>query len=166
MSDVANTAVNLGSHVMLNASRIMLFVFGLLLSTAGSAEDAKNTISDPEPLPAVTFNVERLLAESWYVSQWQLAYPVDSIAGLDDWPQSTARFNFRKNSVLGRISELRNLSFLTLARVGQTRLFLGVNEDGLVGLHFNAIARDGDERYLELVRMPYITDTASDSGAK
>jgi hypothetical protein len=55
------------------------------------------------------------------------------------------------------------LSLLTLAEIGQTRLFLGVNDEGLLGLHFNALPRDGDERYLEVIRMPYLKEHEPDS---
>jgi hypothetical protein len=47
--------------------------------------------------------------------------------------------------------------------MGQTRLFLGVNDDGLVGLHFNLFSRAGDERYLEVARMPYLAQIEPDS---
>ncbi len=57
---------------------------------------------------------------------------------------------------MARVSKLRNLSLLTLAEVGQTRLFLGVNDDGLVGLHFNRFSRADDTRYLEAARMTYL----------
>ena len=50
-----------------------------------------------------------------------------AIAGLD----------FQDSSVYGRVSKLRNLSFLTLAEIGNERVFVGVNEDGLLGIHFN-----------------------------
>jgi hypothetical protein len=63
---------------------------------------------------------------------------------------------------LARVSKLRNLSLLTLAEIGQTRLFLGVNDEGLVGLHFNALPRDSDGRYLEVVRMPYLKENEPD----
>jgi hypothetical protein len=52
---------------------------------------------------------------------------------------------------------------LTLAEIGQTRLFLGVDDDGFVGLHFCTLPRYGDERYLEVVRMPYLKKDEPDS---
>jgi hypothetical protein len=74
----------------------------------------------------------------------------------DEWPQAIADVDFQDNSALGRLGKLRNLSLLTLAETGQTRLFLGVNDDGLVGLHFVAFPRRGGERYLSLARMPHL----------
>jgi len=79
------------------------------------------------------------------------------------WLTQIAEFNFQDDSALARVSKLRNLSLLTLAEIGQTRLFLGVNDDGLVGLHFNLFSRAGDARYLEVVRMPYLQKTGPDS---
>ena len=72
----------------------------------------------------------------------------------DAWGQPRPVFKFRKDSTLERIGRLRNLSFVTLAKTRRTRLFLGVNEDGLVGLHINSRVRYGDERVLELARLP------------
>ena len=71
----------------------------------------------------------------------------------DAWRRQQPVFKFRKDSTLERIGRLRNLSFLTLARTQRTRLFVGVNEDGLVGLHFNTLSRYGDDRVLELARL-------------
>lgn len=65
-------------------------------------------------------------------------------------------FEFRDNSILGRVSELRGVSFLTLAESGRSRLFIGVNDDGLAGLHFGAFRYHSGENYIELVRMPYL----------
>lgn len=74
-------------------------------------------------------------------------------ADADAWGQPRPVFKFRDDSTLDRIGRLRNLSFVTLAKTRRTRLFLGVNEDGLVGLHFNTLSRYGDDRVLELARL-------------
>jgi hypothetical protein len=135
----------------------------MLLSAAGYADDAKLSNADGASLPEVTRSVAALLAESQYASRWRLYHPVDAMAYSDEWPRPIAEFNFQDDSALARVSKLRNLSLLTLAEVGQTRLFLGVNDDGLVGLHFKLFSRAGDERYLEVVRMPYLKKTGPDS---
>ena len=57
---------------------------------------------------------------------------------------------------MARVSRMRKLSLLTLAQSGQSRLFLGVNEEGLVGVHFSAFSLRNDGDYLELVRLPYL----------
>lgn len=73
-------------------------------------------------------------------------------------PGPLGEFEFRDGSTYGRLSRLRSLSLVTLARGRQTRLFFGVNEDGIVGLHFSATQGAANENYLALVRMPYLKD--------
>lgn len=142
---------------MLKASWMALLAIGMLLSAAGFADDAKSSNTGGEPLPVVTLSVAALLAELGHASRWQLFHPVDAMASSDDWPRPIADFDFQDSNALARVSKLRSLSLLTLAEIGQTRLFLGINDDGLVGLHFSTFSRYGDERHLEVVRMPYLT---------
>ena len=141
---------------MNEARWVMLLTIGMLLSAAGYADDTKLSNAHGESLPGETRSIAALLAESEYASRWQLYHPLDAIAYSDDRERPIADINFRDSSALARISKLRNLSLLTLAEVGQTRLFLGVNDDGLVGLHFNLFSRTDNTRYLEAVRMPYL----------
>ena len=148
---------------MLKASWMALLIIGMLLSTAGFADDAKSSNPDGESLPVVTLSVETLSAESEYASHWQLFDPVGAMAYSDDWPRPIADFDFQDSSALARLSKLRSLSLLTLAETRQTRLFLGINEEGLVGLHFSAFPHYGDDRFLEVVRMPYLKEDEPDS---
>ena len=148
---------------MLKASWMALLIIGMLLSAAGFADDAKFSNTDGEPLPVVTLSVETLLAESEYASRWQLFHPVEAMAYSDDWPRPIADFDFQDASGLVRVSKLRSLSLLTLAEIGQTRLFLGVNKKGLVGLHFSAFPYYDDERHLDVVRMFYLKENEPDS---
>jgi len=148
---------------MPKASWMTLLTIGMLLPAAGFADDVQYSNTDSEPLPEVTLSVEALHAESGYASRRHLFDSVEAKTYSDDWPRAIADFDFQDDSALARVSKLRNLSLLTLAEIGQTRLFLGVNDDGLVGLHFNALPRDGDERYLEVVRMPYLKENEPDS---
>jgi hypothetical protein len=74
-----------------------------------------------------------------------------------------ANLEFEDNSFLNRISKLRRVSFLTLAEFGQSQLFFGVNNKGLVGFHFNAYKNGGKERQLEMLRMPYLVDIENES---
>ncbi len=148
---------------MPKASWMALLTIGMLLSAADFADDAKFSNTDGEPLPVVTLSVETLLAESKYASRWQLFHPVEAMAYSDDWPRPIADFDFQDASALARVSKLRSLSLLTLAEISQTRLFLGVNEKGLVGLHFSAFPHYGDERHLDVVRMPYLKENEPES---
>lgn len=127
---------------MLKTGRMMLATIGMLLSVASFADDETLSSSDDESLPAVTLDVAVLLTESRYGTRWQIIHPIDALDYSDEWPRPIADFNFRQDSTLERLSGLRNLSLLTLMKVGRSRLYLGLNEDGLVGIHLNAAPRD------------------------
>lgn len=47
-------------------------------------------------------------------------------------------FALEDNGVFGRLRRDRSLSFLTLSNHRRSRLYLGVNEEGFVGLHFGS----------------------------
>lgn len=126
---------------MHTVNRMVLLVLGSLLSAAAYADDV---ISE-------------------YSSRWQLTHPMETMAYADDWSQPMRDFEFQDSGILGRASKLRGLSFLTLAEVGRTRLFLGVNNKGLVGLHLRAFPSHSNGRYLELVRMPYLKSNKPDT---
>ena len=148
---------------MPKTSWMTLLTIGMLLSAAGFADDAKSSNTDSEPLPEVTPSVEALHAELGYTSHRHSFDSVEAMAYSDDWPRAIADLDFQDDSALARVSKLRNLSLLTLVEIGQTRLFLGINDEGLLGLHFNAFPRDGDAHYLEVVRMPYLKEKEPDS---
>jgi hypothetical protein len=132
---------------------MVLLTIGMLFSSAGYADDTKYPGDNHK---AANQTLADLLAESAYAPRWQLYHPVKATPYPDRWLRPMADIEFQDNSVLGRVSKLRNLSLLTLAEGGQSRLFLGVNDDGLVGLHFIALGRNADERYLSVARMPYL----------
>lgn len=147
---------------MLKASWMALLIVGVLLSAAGVADDAKPT--DPgvdEPL-AADLALAVSLADPEYASRWQLSHPVENMAYSYDGLRPIANIDFQASGALARARKLRELSLLTLAEVGPTRLFLGVNRRGVLGVHFGALPRPGDERCLEFVRMPYLNNKQSD----
>ena len=148
---------------MPRANWMVFLIAGTLLSTAGFADDATVSRSDAEALPPPTLSLESLQAQSAYAPRWQLTHPIETMTYADDWSRPMSNFDFQDSGILGRASRLRNFSFLTLAELGKTRLFLGVNNEGLVGLHFRAFPRHSSGRYLELVRMPYLTNSDSDA---
>ena len=143
---------------MLKARWVTLSIIGMLLSAAGYADDAQLSNTDDKSLPELTPSLAALHTTVAYTSRPNVSDPVQAMAYLDDWPRPIADIDFEDGSVLRRVSKLRNLSLVTLAEVGRTRLFLGVSDDGLVGLHFNLFSRAGDERYLEVLRMPYLKE--------
>ena len=65
------------------------------------------------------------------------------------------RLKFLDLLAIGRARKIRSLSLLTLVEFKKSRLYIGVNKRGLLGLHFNA-ANQSDARCLEVARMPYL----------
>ena len=145
---------------MIKASEMTLLTIGLLWSAAGFADEVQSSKTDGEQQPAVTLSVETMLAESEYPPRWRPLHLTEATAYSNDWLRPIADVDFRDADALSRISNLRGLSLLTLADFGQTRLFLGVNEEGLVGLHFDLFPHYSGEQYLEVVRMPYLKKTS------
>lgn len=151
---------------MLNANWMVLLIVGTLLPAAAFADDATVSRGDSEPVPNPARSLESLQAQSAYAPRWQLTHPIETMAYADDWSGPMNDFDFQDSGILGRASKLRGLSFMTLAELGRTRLFLGVNKEGLVGLHFRAFANRSNGRYLELARMPYLKGDRPDTEAE
>jgi len=145
---------------MIKASWISFLTIGLLWSTANFADDVQSTKSNDELLPVVSLSLEAMLTASKLPSRWQLRYPAGVTAYSDDWPRPLADFDFQEAGAWSHARELRGLSLLTLAEFGHTRLFLGVNKEGLAGLNFEVFPSYGGKRYLEVVRMPYLRKTS------
>ena len=78
-----------------------------------------------------------------------------TVALADSTESTLDKLEFQDSSTMGRARTIRSLSLLTLAEFKKSRLYLGVNKRGLLGLHFNAAIRSGD-RCLEVARMPYL----------
>jgi hypothetical protein len=78
-----------------------------------------------------------------------------TVAFADSTEATLDKLEFQDSSTMGRVRNIRSLSLLTLAEFKTSRLYLGVNKRGLLGLHFNAAIRSGD-RCLEVARMPYL----------
>ncbi|MEM7284149.1 MAG: hypothetical protein AAF438_21295 [Pseudomonadota bacterium] len=111
--------------------------------------DSKNArvVSDASSSP-ITIDVRNL---GWDVYQpfWNPELPDLTVESFD----------FDDKSALERITKLRSLSLVTFAETTNTRLFFGVNKEGLVGLHFSAFPRYGKDRHMSLWSMPYVTKT-------
>ncbi|MDH3532248.1 MAG: hypothetical protein OEO82_04915 [Gammaproteobacteria bacterium] len=141
---------------MFNASKLALFTVGLLLSIAGVADDAPQRTTHTEQESAATPRLHNLLAESEYESRSQLLTPIDRAYVRPGARRPAAEFHFHDTSVVSRAGKLRSLSLLTLVETERTRLFLGINSDGLAGLHLYAINPNRDEFHLDLARAPYL----------
>jgi hypothetical protein len=137
---------------MIRARHLAQVVLGLLLSAAGMADDASSPEarieSPPEYLP-----LAKLLAESAYAPRWQLNQPLTQPLVVNAPQRPISNLEFRDASSLERVTSIRTLSLLTLSSSKQSRLFFGLNEDGLLGLHLRAVSRANDDEYLELAQM-------------
>ncbi len=148
---------------MLRANWMVLLIVGTLLPAAALADDATISHAEGKQAPVPALSLESLHAQSAYAPRWQLTHPIETMTYADNWSQPISNFDFQDSGILGRASKLRGLSFLTLAEPGRARLFLGVNKDGLVGLHFRAFSSRNNQRYLELARMPYLKNDKPDT---
>lgn len=142
-------------------SRWMIhLLLGALLPATGFADDAKPAANNDATFSMETAALDKLVAEAKYASRWQLSGPVEEVVYVID-TRPPRIFRFQDANTFARMGQYRHLSLLTLAESGPRRLFLGVNEEGLLGLHFGASSHNRDDRYLELLRMPYLTKKQS-----
>lgn len=139
---------------MWTSGRIAQFGFFMLASTVTFAADAVSTSSEPDQSQQVAKPAS--LPVTPYSAHLLPDARFSSFSAGGRHAGSFGAMGLRDDSVLARLGEIRNLSLLTLSATRRTRIFLGVNADGLVGLHFVAFADDGDEQYLSLARLPYL----------
>lgn len=119
--------------------------------------DENEATYEPASLPlASSLSATSFLDELGYTSHWRLSEPVDLIALAELQLHPLHELHFEDSDLISRLSKLRGLSMLTMAEVGPARLFFGVNDEGLVGLHFNTGANDPGEVHVEVLRMPYL----------
>jgi len=140
-------------------------IVGTLLSAASLADDAgtRSTEADLPPVTALSF--DSLYSAPLYSSRWQLSYPVEPIPYAFDGSQSIGNLDFQDSGAFSRVKKIRALSLLTLAEGKGTRVFFGVDKEGLVGIHFRGLPRDNDDRFFEVVRMPYLEKDQPDDEA-
>lgn len=151
---------------MQNAYLMLLLLIGALHPAAAVADDAGVPRSDGNRLRVMTDLPETLQLVNEYSSRWRLSHPTEAAVVYEETSAAMADIDFQDPGALARVSKIRELSLLTLAEVGRTRLFLGVSERGLLGFHLGAMPQLGDERCLEFARMPYLADRQQDDGAE
>jgi hypothetical protein len=150
---------------MLKTSCLLLLSIGMLFATNSIAQD-KDTAESTVAYKSLETRTATEPESEWPFSHlWQSRYPLKVAPHSNGWQEPITELDFQDSSVYGRVSELRNLSFLTLAEIGNERLFVGFNENGLLGIHFNAFSNRNDRRYLEIVRLPYLNKPDADSVA-
>lgn len=141
---------------MIATSRIALISVFLGLSSGAFADDTE-ALYQPASVPLDTsLSPTAYLDTLEYKSLWRWSFPVDVISLSELQPHPLNDIHFEDSDLISRLSKLRGLSMLTMAEVGAARLFFGVNDEGLVGLHFNSGAGDLDARHVEVLRMPYL----------
>ena len=126
---------------------------GVLLSLPGFADEAKSFNTPREPLPAAVPSAKVWLAGLNAAHRLQFQ-PTEAVGFTRQGP--IPDFDFQNASVLTRFGKVRSLALVTVAETRQARLFLGVNNDGVVGLHFSALPRRGATSNLEWLRLPYL----------
>jgi hypothetical protein len=136
--------------------RIILLLIGLLNMPAGLAADTDE--NDSGAFDSL-FSIDNRL----FLTGGAQQATVPTFGATHD---SSIEFKFHDSSALGRIRNLRSLSFLTLAETERLRLFLGVNRRGLFGFHFGNRSPNASDRSLELARMPYLKGTAPEKPAR
>lgn len=77
-------------------------------------------------------------------------------AGVFTNDNSALQVRFYDNSPYAQVSRIRSLSFLTLTNSGKSRWFLGINSDGIFGLHYRATAPHKSEVSADIVRQQYV----------
>jgi len=103
---------------MQRAGLLSVFAIGLLMSAASYADDESAAVA-PKTLDDYVDAAGELTFSNYYISD--LAAP-----------------EFQDNSPLARIRRIRDLPLLTLSETHDSRMFLGVNRDGIFGIHLRA----------------------------
>ena len=133
---------------------IGVLIITMLMSAAAMADE-------PEQ-PKLTPAAEAFIADLERASRPQSADVFRSMTYTDNYLRPLPNVDFEDGSLLERVSHLRRVSLLTVAEIGDTQFFFGLNSDGLLGLHFNIDRKKRKER-LELLRMPYLGDENEDN---
>lgn len=148
-----------GAADAFKARRIALMAVGVFSFSLGQADGLSSTDPDAEGLQPTLLAPGTLSAGS-SASPWRLSRPPSQTNALSEGrTPPIVEFDVRRSNALRRVGHIRRLSLLTLGKRGRTRLFLGVNDEGLPGLHIIVTATHDDDRILEIARMPYIKDT-------
>ncbi len=143
---------------MHRVGRIVLVVVSVLLPGWVVAEDGLSSVAVTRQAKPVTASTPAYRQAAEFAPYWQRNAPDYDPVIASEALHPIEGLDFRDPGAFARVSKLRELSFLTLAELGKSRLFFGVNDDGLFGIHFCALPRPGGERTLELARMPYLKD--------
>lgn len=112
-----------------------------LAANAAFADDTALDAAKPEPSAQLTPAAEALLDDFEFVSRRSLPDEIPVLTYSDPSAAALTNLELRRSNAIERLAEIRRLPLLTLAEVGQARLFFGVSSDGRLGLHFGASSR-------------------------
>lgn len=87
-----------------------------------------------------------------YESRWSLSHSVDSPTYTHSRPVTNNGLDvdIEDGSSILSVTKIRSLSLFTLAGDEQSKWFLGINEDGFVGVHFRGFTRSSAKRHLDV----------------
>lgn len=133
-------------------------IFAVFASCPALADDPAPADDTSIVQATYSWSAAEFVSEMETDAHLALLEPID-VVSLTDFPLHPLNdVHFETGDFLSRVSRLRGLSVLTMAEIGHARLFFGVNDDGLVGLHFNTSASDPNDRHIEVLRMPYLAE--------
>ena len=151
---------------MRTTTSISVLIVGILLSSSALADDQEapdgKETREIELTPAAREFIEDLERSS----RPELPYAFQPIHYADVSLRPLVDIDFEDSDFLAKVSKLRRVSFVTLGEVGEAQLFLGVNDKGLLGIHFNAYRERSSDRHLEMYRMPYLSSEKEPAAAE
>lgn len=112
----------------------ILFCVSLLLPAAGIADNTFDQLFEP---------------------RWRVGHSLDTTTYLSELPEPATTLDLDVddgNSIL-RVTKIRSLSLLTLSGDDRAKWFLGINEDGFVGIHFRGFSRSAAKRHLDVASL-------------
>ena len=138
------------------SERLNLAAVGLVLAGLPGfpAAVADETDTDASPVSLETLLAAPTSSAYGYEMPGRFTYP-DAIRPTAPAISSVA---FRDGSTLGRLKRIRQLSLLTITDSGKSRVFLGVNHEGVFGIHLSFLNGRQSDRFAEVLRMPYLRD--------
>ena len=118
------------------------------MAAADETVDAESNDNDAS-------HAETIRSLAGFESRWRLNHPVVAPPYNDQWPSARTPFDVdvdNGNSLM-RVAQIRSLSFVTLSGDDRSKWFLGINEDGLIGVHFRGFSKTGARRHLDVASL-------------
>ncbi len=129
-----------------------LFCTLLLLPAAAVADDA---VSDDEHESEAYASSDTVWSLVDYDSRWRLSNTIDTNTYFDRWQGASMSLDVpvQDGSSIMRVAQIRTLSLFTISGDERSKWFVGINEDGLVGVHFRGFTRESAKRHVDLATL-------------